>query len=155
MPVDFTSPEMIAAVTEALPLANRPAVEAIIKALSDKLNVETPKQRTVYAVWTNTDLTEGRGREYVEYLCEKKSTALRKAKKNYVMGTDSRITEVKLFNSGSGWYGPVNVIEPSSEDMKAEAQLEAEQRAKDAKEAAIAKAKELGLTEADIKALRG
>lgn len=155
MSVDFTSPEMIAAVCEALPLANRPAVEAIVKALTEKLNVETPKQRTVYAVWTNTDLTEGRGREYVQYLCEKRATALRKAKKNYVMGTDSRVTEVKLFNSGSGWYGPVNVLDPSQEDLRFEERFAAEQKAKSAKEAAIAKAKELGLTEADIKALRG
>jgi hypothetical protein len=155
MSKDITSPEMIAAVCEALPLANRPAVEAIVKALSDKLNIATPKQRTVYAVWTNTDLTEGRGREYVQYLCEKRATALRKAKKNYVMGTDSRVTEEKLFNSGSGWYGPVWVIEPTREDLQVEQQLEAEQQAKTAKEAAIAKAKELGLTEDEIKALRG
>jgi hypothetical protein len=153
MSVDFTSPEMIAAVCEALPLANRPAVEAIVKALTEKLNVATPKQKTVYAVWTNTDLTEGRGREYVQYLCEKRATALRKAKRNYVMGTDSRVTEEKLFNSGSGWYGPVRVIEPSQEDLRAEEQLVAEQKAKDAKQAAIAKAKQLGLSDEDIKAL--
>jgi hypothetical protein len=155
MSVDFTSEEMIAAVTEALPLANRPAVEAIIKALTEKLKVETPKQQTVYAVWTNTDLTEGRGREYVEYLCEKRATALRKAKKNYVMGTDSRVTEEILFNAGRGWYGPVRVIEPSQEDLRVEEQLIAEQKAKTAKEDAIAKAKQLGLSDADIKALRG
>jgi hypothetical protein len=155
MSVDFTSAEMIAAVTEALPLANRPAVEAIIKALTEKLNVETPKQQTVYAVWTNTDLTEGRGREHVEYLCEKKATALRKAKKNYVMGTDSRVTEEVLFNAGRGWYGPVRVIEPSREDLQVEEQLTAEAKAKAAKEEAIAKAKSLGLSDADIKALRG
>jgi hypothetical protein len=153
MSVDLTSPEMIAAVCEALPKANRPAVEAIVKALTEKLNVETPKQKTVYAVWTNTDLTEGRGREYVEYLCEKRATALRKAKRNYVMGTDSRVTEEKLFNSGSGWYGPVRVIEPSQEDLRVEEQLVAEQKAKDAKQAAITKAKQLGLSDEDIKAL--
>lgn len=155
MSVDYTSAEMIAAVTEALPLANKPAVDAIIKALTAKLNVETPKQRTVYAVWTNTDLTEGRGREYVQYLCEKKSTALRKAKKNYVMGTDSRVTEEKLFQSGYAWYGPVNVIDPTQEDLRVEEQLAAEAKAKSAKEAAIEKAKSLGLSDADIKALKG
>lgn len=155
MSVDFTSAEMIAAVTEALPLANRPAVEAIIKALTEKLNVETPKQQTVYAVWTNTDLTEGRGREYVEYLCEKKATALRKAKKNYVMGTDSRVTEEVLFNAGRGWYGPVRVIEPSKEDLQVEERLTAEAKAKEAKANAIEKAKSLGLSDADIAALKG
>jgi hypothetical protein len=155
MSVDYTSAEMIAAVTEALPLANKPAVEAIIKALSEKLNVSTPKQRTVYAVWTNTDLTEGRGREYVQYLCEKKATALRKAKKNYVMGTDSRVTEEKLFQSGYTWYGPVNVIDPSQEDLRVEEQLDAAYKAAEAKKTAIEKAKALGLSDADIKALKG
>lgn len=155
MSVDFTSPEAIAAVCEALPLANRPAVEAIVKALNEKLNITIPKEQTVYAVWTNTDLTEGRGREYVQYLCEKKSTALRRAKKNYVMGTDSRVTEEKIFQSGYQWYGPVRIIEPSREDLQAEEQLIAAEKAKTAKEAAIAKAKSLGLSDADIKALKG
>lgn len=155
MSSDITSAEMISAVCEALPLANKPAVEAIIKALTEKLKVETPKQRTVYAVWTNTDLTEGRGREYVQYLCEKKATALRKAKKNYVMGTDSRVTEEKLFQSGYTWYGPVNVIDPSQEDLRVEEQLAAEAKAKAAKQTAIEKAKSLGLSDADIAALKG
>lgn len=155
MSVDITSAEMIAAVCEALPLANKPAVEAIIKALTEKLKVETPKQRTVYAVWTNTDLTEGRGREYVQYLCEKKATALRKAKKNYVMGTDSRVTEEKLFQSGYTWYGPVNVIDPSQEDLQVEAQLDAAYKAAEAKKTAIEKAKSLGLSDTDIAALKG
>ena len=155
MSTDITSAEMISAVCEALPLANKPAVEAIIKALTEKLKVETPKQRTVYAVWSNTDLTEGRGREYVQYLCEKKATALRKAKKNYVMGTDSRVTEEKLFQSGYGWYGPVNVIDPTQEDLRVEKELDAAYKAAEAKKTAIEKAKALGLSDADIAALKG
>lgn len=155
MSKDITSPEMIAAVCEALPLANRPAVEAIINALSEKLKVVTPAEQTVYAVWTNTDLTEGRGQEYIEYLCEKRSTAKRLAKKNYVQGTDSRVTEQKLFKSGYTWYGPVRIIQPSQDDLIDEKLLEAEEKAKQAKAAAIEKAKSLGLTEDDIKALRG
>jgi hypothetical protein len=155
MSVDFTSEEMIAAVCEALPLANKPAVEAIIKALSEKLNIETPKHKTVYAVWTNEDLTEGRGREYIQYFCELKATAMRKAKRNYVMGSDSRVTEQTLFQTGLQWFGPVRILPPSMEDLKIEEKIMAESKAKSAKEAAIAKAKLLGLSDEDLKALNG
>jgi hypothetical protein len=153
--IDFSSPEAIAAVCEALPLANRAAVEAIVSALNAKLKVAIPKEKTVFAVWTNTDLTEGRGQEYVQYLCEKETTAWRLAKKNYVMGTDSRVTEKRLFQSGYEWYGPVRVVQPTKEDERAEEKLTAERNAQLAKEAAIEKAKKLGLTEVDIQALRG
>ncbi|WP_156374424.1 hypothetical protein [Pseudorhodoferax sp. Leaf274] len=45
-------------------------------------------ERTVYAVYTNTDLTEGRGRQYVTHYCETEATARRVGSRGYVMGSD-------------------------------------------------------------------
>lgn len=152
--MDLTTPEAIKEIVEALPLANRPAVEQMIKQLQHKSEGDAVQEKQIYVVWTNTDLTEGRGREYIDYHCEKQSTANRLAKKNYVMGTDSRVTTEKMFFVNGRWYAPgPNVIGPTKEDEIVERQLEAERIAAEAKAKALAKARELGLTEADLAAL--
>lgn len=112
-----------------------------------------PKERTVYTVWTNTDLTEGRGREYPLAICEAKSTAIRLGARKYVQGTDCSVTETTLFLIDNKWYGPVTVTPPTKEDLVEEAKLIAAKAAAAAKLAAINKARALGLTEEDIAAL--
>lgn len=116
------------------------------------------KTRTtkVYAVWTNTDLTEGRGQEYVEYFCKLESTARRLARGNYVMGTDSRVTEVTVLFRGGEWYLPgPRIVEASTEDLAAERELEAERKRNLARERALERARKLGLSDEDIAALKG
>lgn len=103
--------------------------------------------KTVWAVYTNTDLIEGRGREYVVCLCETYATAKRRAFKNGVRGTDADVFEVELVKHGASWYGPVEIEKPTDDDIR-------QQQAIDLKLAAQKKARELGLTEEDIKALR-
>ena len=116
------------------------------------------EEKTAFAVWTNTDLTEGRGREYVKYVTEKKSTALRLAKRIYVHGTDGHVSKITLLHHNGNWYFPsniINVVPPTEEDLKEEKRIEEEKIAKELKEKAIAKAKELGLTDEELSALRG
>ena len=113
-----------------------------------KIDFTSPEERTVFAVWTNTDLTEGRGSEYVQCFCELQATAIRLARKKGVQGSNARVTEQHLFRSGRSWFGPVVVTSPTSEDTQVEIQL-------DSRRKAIARAKELGLTDDDITALRG
>jgi len=114
------------------------------------------KTRKVFAVWTNTDLTEGRGTEYIECYTELRSTAIRLARGNYVMGTDSRVTEVTMFFKDGRWYAPgVLIIEPSQEDLREERKIEAEIAAAEAKARALVRAKELGLSDDEIAALKG
>ncbi len=107
----------------------------------------TLKERTVYTVWTNTDLTEGRGNEYPLAICETESTARRLGKKRYVQGSDCRVTETTLFLIDRKWYGPVSVVPSTKEDDVEEAKLQAAK-------AAINKARALGLTDEDIAALK-
>lgn len=152
--MDLTTPEAIKEIVDALPLANRPAVEQMLRQLQQKQEGAAVQEKKIFAVWTNTDLTEGRGREYIEYHCENESTARRLAKKNYVMGSDSRVTVEKMFYLNGRWFAPSPcIVQPSREDEIENRRIEAERKAAEAKAAALAKAKELGMTEADLAAL--
>jgi hypothetical protein len=106
--------------------------------------------KTVYVVWANTDMTEGRGVEYIKHFCEKESTAQRLAKKGYVMGSDARYTEQTLYKHDGRWFGPVMISSPSEQDSRQEAELARQREAKAKRTAAINRAKGLGLSEEDI-----
>ena len=110
--------------------------------------------RKYYAVWTNSDLTEGRGQQYVMAYTELEATAIRIGKGKSVQGTDCDIT-IETFRYIDGkWYAPgPRIIEASKEDRAVEERLEIQRKKKKEKEAAIAKAKSLGLSDEEIKAL--
>lgn len=87
------------------------------------------KTRTLFACFTNTDLTEGRGEEYIFALAENEITAKRLAKGKYVQGTDARVQEVqayfvpssKEFTMIGSWYVPAGFIyKPTPEDLQEE-----------------------------------
>jgi hypothetical protein len=101
---------------------------------------------TAFVVLQNTDLTEGRGGVIPIAICESKATALRLGKGNDVQGSDCKIEEITLQRVGYHWYGPVYVHAPTKEDTALDV-------ARNKRDAAIAKAKELGLSEQDIKDL--
>jgi hypothetical protein len=100
---------------------------ASAKKPESKLNFT--EERKVFAVYTNTDLTEGRGREYLLALTENLFTAKRLAKGKDVQGTDARVVEKKMYfvpnhpvhrNMGE-WYAPASFVHlPTEEDIKAE-----------------------------------
>ena len=106
-------------------------------------------KRTVWVAYTNTDCTEGRGRDVPIAVCAAEATAIRLAKKKYVQGSDGPVRTVDLVKIDGKWYAPgtlVDVVEPTREDIAA-------QTAIDAKRDAIEKAKAAGLTDADLLAL--
>jgi hypothetical protein len=115
----------------------------------------TNKTQKAYAVWSNTDLTEGRGYEYAKHICSKEATAIRLSKGAYVMGSDARVTEIELIFHNNHWCGPVYLNGPNIADTEMEKKLELKRKAEEAKAAAILKAQELGLTAEDIAALKG
>lgn len=82
----------------------------------------------VWVVYRNTDLTEGRGLEYPWLVCKSKATALRKAQKNHVQGSNCPIREVFLKSIHGVQHIPLHfvpIIEPTPEDT-----LEDEKRSK-------------------------
>lgn len=112
--------------------------------------------KEVFAVWTNTDLTEGRGDEFVFAFCEVEATANRLAKGRYVMGTDSRITKAKMLLIDNTWYAPYGngfITHPTNADIEEEKKLNKEREAKMLREKILDKARALGLTNEEIAAL--
>ena len=96
--------------------------------------VKEVEPRVVYAVWTNSDLCEGRGSEYVMCYCELETTALRLAKRSYVQGSDARVTEVQLFYIDGKWYAPGPNVDPGTRE-----DIEEDRRIKVRKERALAR----------------
>jgi hypothetical protein len=112
--------------------------------------------KELWIVWTNTDLTEGRGREYAAAYCELEATAIRLSKGRYVHGTNCRITkETAYVGDDFKIYAPGPLITtPTTEDKKAEEFLIKNRLKAEQKEKALERAKKLGLTEEEIEALR-
>lgn len=104
-------------------------------------------ERYAWAVWVNTDLTEGRGHEYVLGFYECKTTALRFAKGRNVMGSDGRVQRERLVQMYGHLYAPGALIcPPSKEDLELEKKIRA-------KEKAVLKALELGMTAEELNIL--
>lgn len=119
----------------------------------------TLHEKVVWRVIGNRDLTEGRGPRYTKALCELEATARRVGKKGYVQGGDCPIEQTKLVRIEKdgrlgSWLGPVDVMQPTADDKKLQARLDEVTEQKRAKEAAIEKAKELGLSDEELEALR-
>lgn len=118
--------------------------------------IEVQSMKTLFAVYVNTDLTEGRGNQYPRFICEKQSTALRLAKCADVQGSDGTVRPVNIFWYCKQWYGPIIGIEyPTENDKKEELLLLelAEQKGKFAE--AVAKARILGLSDEYLAILSG
>lgn len=106
------------------------------------------KQKNVFIAWTNTDLTEGRGYLVPIAICEIRSTAVRIAKGAGVMGSNGDVsTFPAIFHAGS-WCAPFQMVAPTEHDKKS-------QIIADARDAALRKARDAGLSDEDIRALLG
>ena len=89
-------------------------------------------EKDVYAVYTNIDLTDGYGSQYLLYLAETETTASRLSKRRGVQGCDADVRRVKMYCiQNIGWYAPsISITVPTSDDIAAEKLLN-ETRAKD------------------------
>lgn len=98
---------------------------------------------TGWAVFVNSDLTEGRGFERVKVICKLEATARRLARGANVQGSDGIVTPVELHRRDGMLYGPIDIEMPTKADEAAQARLDAARNAR-------AKAKELGLSDEEI-----
>ena len=113
------------------------------------MNIE--KESTAWIVYSNEDLTEGRGREIPIHVCWSKTTASRLAEKAGVQGSRARINEVKIFQMQTGphrsdWLAPVQIVEPSKAD---EINDDLERKKQDA----IARMREAGISREEAEQL--
>ena len=109
--------------------------------------------RRIFIPYGNTDNTEGRGSEYTLGFCLLASTATRIAKGKGVMGTDAGVDEKFAYKIENTWYAPVIFAQPTPEDEKIEKLREIEYTIKQNKIKVLKKAKDLGLSEEEIKIL--
>jgi hypothetical protein len=117
--------------------------------MSTEQKQKTPKitdMKEAFIVWTNTDLTEGRGWQYPAAVCESETTALRLAKGRGVMGSDAGVEPALIFRIDGHWYAP-SKIEPSTKEDERFDGLREEKRQ------AEKKAEMLGMTPEEIIAL--
>ncbi|WP_137971973.1 hypothetical protein [Pseudomonas sp. F(2018)] len=101
------------------------------------------KEKEVWVVWQNTDLTEGRGHEVPILVCETKSTALRMAKKQGVQGSDASVTSFKATHINGHWCAPVVIVKATKADQAAE-------QSRIQFESVLEKAKALGLSPEEL-----
>ena len=110
------------------------------------------KTMPLFVAYTNTDCTEGRGHDVPVAVCKTFATATRYAVRSYVQGADGPVKQVDAHFIYGHWFVPlyacVDVKAPSAEDVERQKRI-------DATALAVAKAKESGLTDDDIKALKG
>lgn len=99
--------------------------------------------REAFSVWTNSDLTEGRGFQYPVAHCWTESTARRLAAGCGVQGSDGEVIPFTAIKVDRGWLGPVRIQTPSQGDLERENQLREYQEA-------VAKARASGLSEEEI-----
>ena len=114
------------------------------------------KVKDVWVVYTNTDLTEGRGYQYPKYVCENKFTAIRMAKGQGVQGCDAEVVQmvaIMLANRG-GWLAPVEIYSAAEEDKQKQKEYERQQEIEKQKAEVIERAKALGLSDEDILKLK-
>ena len=107
-----------------------------------------PETFPMFVVYTNTDLTEGRGYQYPIAWCESPATAARIAHKKGVMGSDAEVREVFGIRSKGVHYGPVRMELPTNDDKAKDA-------AAKARSAAIEKARQAGLSDDDLAVIMG
>lgn len=105
--------------------------------------MEIQETKTVWVAWTNTDNTEGRGRQVPKAVCETKATALRIGRRGYIQGSDCPVSSRIAVKINNSWLVPGVIHIATRED-------EAKQKRIDEQQTAIEKAKSLGLTDEDI-----
>lgn len=110
--------------------------------------MEIEKSKVVWVVYTNTDLTEGRGYNFPLFVCESEATAMRLAKRRYVQGSDAPIKECVAVMVNGSWLAPVRIETSTVEDDR-------KQVAINARRDALKKAREAGLTDDDLAWLGG
>ncbi|SNZ21701.1 hypothetical protein [Cohaesibacter gelatinilyticus] len=113
------------------------------------------EERIVFAVMTNTDLTEGRGHQYVKHYCWLKATAVRLAIRSYVQGANSPVREQVAYRIGGTWYLPGKIEKATEADKIAQASIDEKQEAADKFDRAVEAAIKAGLSEEHIQALKG
>ncbi len=105
-------------------------------------------QRRVWISWINSDLTEGKGHNVPDVVCELEATALRLAHKANTQGSPGSVEPFDAVLVDGKWCAPVEILGASREDVREQEKITK------AREAAK-RARAAGLSDEDIAALGG
>ena len=100
------------------------------------------KELELFLSYTNSDLTEGRGKRVPIAVCETLSTAERMSLKKGVMGTDAYTEKIDVIYKDNVLYVPLSCVKyekAAEEDLRNEKKKEV-----------VEKAKSLGLSDEEI-----
>lgn len=87
--------------------------------------LEVTHTQKAWAVYTNTDLTEGRGRQVLVHLCDIEATARRLSKGIGVQGGDGDVAPVTMYYTDKGILGPVMLTYPTESDIHSQKAIDA------------------------------
>ena len=79
------------------------------------------ERRYFWAVYSNRDLSEGRGADFILAVSSSKETATRYAVGKYVQGSNGPVRQIELFNVDGCWHllgSSVGIIEDMPSPMK-------------------------------------
>lgn len=138
---------------EKIKLLEELRVSKIQFILGEKMTI-IEKEKDIWVVENNTDLTEGRGGQYAQHVCEKKSTAIRLARKAGVQGSDAAVLAGKGYYIDKKWYYERFLTSPNKEDLLEERRLEEIEVKLKEKNLILEKAMALGLTAEEIAKLK-
>ncbi|HDL8114573.1 TPA: hypothetical protein PXQ47_002581 [Yersinia enterocolitica] len=77
---------------------------------------EIKETKDVWLTVTNSDLTEGRGRPVILYVCDSPVTAARLGKKKSVQGSDADTIKATAVKIGTSWLVPWEIVPESDAD---------------------------------------
>lgn len=108
--------------------------------------MEIQETKRVWVAWTNTDCTEGRGRQVPLHVAESYEAAVRLGRKGSVQGCDCTVTESVAVKVANQWLVPGQIQYETKGDK-------ALRLLREKRDAAIDRAKAAGLSDDDIAAL--
>jgi len=119
---------------------------AELEAKCERLEQRPTPAGMAWVVWSNTDLIEGRGRNYPLAVCALEATARRMGKKRYVQGANCPVEQVPVYIKDGRTYGPVDKHQPTTDDRN-------HQKRVDKQNEVYTRAKQLGLSDEDLRIL--
>ena len=108
---------------------------------------EIQETADVWVAWSNTDCTEGRGRQFPLFVCESEACARRLGRKGSVQGSDCSVTKELAVKIGNIWLVPGSIEKNTKEDAKV-------QEMRDKRDALEARMKDAGFTEEELALLK-
>lgn len=111
------------------------------------------KSQDVYVVMGSLDRNSGEAPDYPMCITTSLALAKRVGKHRYIQGGDCPIKKNKAYIIDGQWYGPVYIDPPTEKDKEEDKRLLKEEVDERKRQQIIKRAKELGLTDKEIKLL--